>query len=78
MSLRDRLRKCFLAVFPSLSAAEAEATSRDSLEAWDSLAGITLLSVIQEEFEVEIDILEWVNLDNFESVLLHLQSQGAA
>lgn len=73
MNTRDRLVQCFEAVFPSVTAAEAEQASRDTLETWDSLAGITLMSVVQEEFGVEVDLLEWANLESFAAIESYVQ-----
>lgn len=74
MNIRDRLVQCFQAVFPSVPAAEAEQASRDTLESWDSLAGITLMSVVQEEFGVEVDLLEWAELESFSAIESYVQA----
>ncbi len=53
--LDDRLVRCFLSVFPELGDEEIRSASAESLSAWDSLATVTLVAVLQEEFGLEID-----------------------
>ena len=58
--LDTRLRGCFSLVFPTLGDGEIETASTDSVEEWDSLKTVMLVSVVEEEFgtEVPIDRLE--------------------
>jgi acyl carrier protein len=53
--VRERLTGCFVAVFPSLSAEQAATASNETLDTWDSLATVTLVNVIEEEFHLQID-----------------------
>lgn len=64
----DKLRSCFRAVFPMLPEASIPSASVATVAAWDSIAAITLLHVIEEEFQTEIDIDELAELDSFESL----------
>ena len=50
-----RLIRCFLAVFPGLAREQVLSAHRENIPAWDSLAGVTLLTVVQEEFGLELD-----------------------
>ena len=69
--------RCFLSVFPMLSAAEIQSSSRDSLAACgDSLSAITLVAVIQQEFGVEIDLSDLSELDSFEAFQTYLRQLG--
>ncbi|MGA3327467.1 MAG: acyl carrier protein [Terriglobia bacterium] len=63
----DRLVRCFASVFPALTPEEIRAASAESVAAWDSLASVTLVAVIQQEFGVEIDILDLPELTSFEA-----------
>jgi acyl carrier protein len=54
----NRLVDCFSVVFPKRSREEIPSASRDSFAEWDSLAGITLITLVQEEFQIEIDLME--------------------
>lgn len=53
--LEARLETCFLTVFPDLAAADVRQATVDSVEKWDSVATLTLVNVIEEEFGIEID-----------------------
>jgi acyl carrier protein len=63
--LTERVRECFRTVFPDLPEDQIEAAVRSELPAWDSLASLELLTVIEEEFGVQLadDVVE--GLDSF-------------
>jgi acyl carrier protein len=75
---RTRLVDCFAAVFPDVPAQELPQASTASLAAWDSLASITLLTVLEEEFGVQIDPEQLEHLQSFESVAEYLERQPQA
>ncbi|MGH7023399.1 MAG: hypothetical protein ACREEB_07380 [Caulobacteraceae bacterium] len=62
-----RLTRCFSSVFPGLSNGELRSASPDTVAAWDSLSSLTLIAVVQEEFGVEIDPLDWPDLANYDA-----------
>ena len=45
---------CFAAVFADLNNNEIQRASHTSVAKWDSLATVTLVSVIEEEFNVSV------------------------
>ncbi len=53
-----RLQKCFSAVFPDLPPDIIPGATPSSVKTWDSVATVTLLAVVEEEFGVAIDIDE--------------------
>ena len=63
-----RLVKCFSGVFPNLLATEIPNSSMTSTEGWDSLAMVTLVVVIEEEFEVQFEPAELEFMVSFDSV----------
>jgi acyl carrier protein len=65
----DRLTGCFRQAFPDLPAGEIPGASVESLTAWDSITHITLLNLIQEEFEVEMDLDEFDQATSFSAML---------
>jgi acyl carrier protein len=65
--VESRLIRCFSSVFPGLTAEELRVASAESVGAWDSLSGVTLVAVIQEEFGVDIDPEVLPQLDSFEA-----------
>jgi acyl carrier protein len=52
---RERLAKCFAAVFPELNSDEVQRASTLTVGSWDSVAAVTLVSTIEEEFGIEIN-----------------------
>jgi acyl carrier protein len=70
--VETRLVGCFRAVFPDLSEADVRRSSQDTVQQWDSVASITLISVIEEEFSTEIDFDRLPDLDTFTKVLEYL------
>jgi acyl carrier protein len=63
-----RLSNCFQVVFPELPNTNILAASQDSIAAWDSVAAITLVSVIEEEFGIEMDLDALAEFDSFVSI----------
>jgi acyl carrier protein len=70
--VETRLVGCFLTIFPQLSAADIRSASQEKLEQWDSVAAITLVNVIEEEFSTQIDYDRLPDLDTFAKVLEYL------
>lgn len=70
--LESRLIRCFSSVFPVLVPEEIRVASAQSLATWDSLAAVTLVAVVQQEFGVQIDLLDLPELDSFEAFRTYL------
>ena len=75
--LRARLVNCFAAVFPELPTDEIERASPHTVPEWDSLANVTLVSVVEEEFGVQIPLDDLETLESFELVLDYVRSNAA-
>jgi acyl carrier protein len=67
------LQRCFAAVFPELPPEEISSASVDNVPAWDSLASLTLVAVLEDEFGVEISELDLPGLTSFVAVREYLQ-----
>jgi acyl carrier protein len=77
--LRDRLVRCFQAVFPDLGAAEIQRASMSSVARWDSVATITLVGVLEEEFGTQVPPQDLEQLVSFERILSYFgQKQHAS
>jgi acyl carrier protein len=71
---RERLAQCFQVVFPSLKDnAEIFAATQATVAEWDSVAAITLVNVLEEEFQIEMDFEVLGDLTSFELVLDYLK-----
>jgi acyl carrier protein len=73
--LDDRLARCFASVFPALPPDQIQAASVGSVPAWDSLAAVTLIAVLEEEFNTQIDLMEMPELTSYRAVRDYLQKQ---
>jgi acyl carrier protein len=67
-----RLVNCFAAVFPELSYEEIIEASSATVKSWDSVAVVTLLTVIEEEFGISIDEDDPTRFDSFQQILAYL------
>lgn len=67
-----RLTSCFLAVFPELAKDQILSASTNTVRSWDSVAGVTLLAVVEEEFGIQLDNSEAAGLSSFQDFLNYL------
>jgi acyl carrier protein len=77
-SIVNRLANCFAAVFPYLSSNEIPRASLTTVAEWDSLALVTLIGVVEEEFHITLPVDDMVRLCSFEAILEHLRANGVA
>lgn len=75
ISINQRMQRCFQAVFPNLAEPEIAMASVDTVSEWDSVAMITLMTVIEEEFHVTLDFEELETLRSFEAIVAALQAR---
>jgi acyl carrier protein len=68
-----RLAECFLAVFPDLSTVEITKACSTSVQGWDSVANVTLLAVVEEEFGVSMEVGDLGRFDSFTGILNYLK-----
>jgi acyl carrier protein len=68
-----RLERCFAAVFPDLSPEQLRQADADNVAAWDSMATVTLMAVVNEEFGSDLDLDQMEPLRSFGSLLDHLE-----
>lgn len=69
-----RLVKCFQTVFPEMPETQIRAANQQSVPMWDSVATVTLVNVVDEEFNVELDLEKLDQLNSFESFERHLSA----
>jgi acyl carrier protein len=67
--IQERLVKCFENVFPDLPRGEISQCSQAKNPKWDSVASITLVNVIEDEFGFELDFDLLSELDSFDRIL---------
>jgi len=71
--LSERLASCFAAVFPDLAAEDIATASVESVDGWDSLAAVTLLALVEEEFDTEFPLNVVADLSSFDHFRTLLQ-----
>lgn len=71
--IRDRLTRCFALAFPKLDPSLYAGASAETVPEWDSIAQLTLLSLIGEEFGREMDFEEFEGATSFEALAQILQ-----
>jgi acyl carrier protein len=76
--IHNRLTKCFQIVFPELPDSSIATASQSSVPEWDSVAAITLLNVIEDEFQITMDLEMAADLDSFERIEEYLQGKVSA
>ncbi|HTV14861.1 MAG TPA: hypothetical protein VME68_09110 [Acidobacteriaceae bacterium] len=70
--IQARLTNCFLAVFPELTIDQVVSASSTNVRNWDSVAGVTLLAVVEEEFGILLDNSSVSGLNSFQDFLNYL------
>jgi len=67
-NLESRLVNCFSSVFPDLSEEQIRNASVESVPEWNSLAAVTLVAVLQEEFGLQVNLADLPRLVSFAAV----------
>lgn len=73
--LDDRLTRCFASVFPAFPQDQIHEASVETVPGWDSLAAVTLIAVLEQEFDTQIDLMELPELTSYHAVHDYLQRQ---
>jgi acyl carrier protein len=76
-NLKVKLAKCISLTFPNLEASQIEGASAETVDEWDSLAQVTLLTVIGEEFGVDLDFEGLESSTSFDMLAARLSEMGA-
>jgi acyl carrier protein len=76
--IREKLDHCFSLAFPHMPPAQRPTASVDNTQGWDSVAQVTLLTLIGEEFAIEIDFEEFEGATSFEALAARLREITSA
>ena len=74
----ERLINCFATVFPNISRSDIPSITQENIAAWDSIAHVTLISLIGEEFGIDLDFEEFDGATSFASILEVLRARMAS
>jgi len=75
-NLDARLTRCFSSVFPDLPPEQVPTASVESVRGWDSLAAVTLLAVVQEEFGVQVGLTDISELVSYRAIQNYILSHN--
>ena len=64
---------CFEALFPGVPQAELRAGDSTSIAGWDSIALVTLIAAVEEEFGLTIPLDSYANLTSFRAFMRYLE-----
>lgn len=73
-NLQTKLAECFLLVFPELDRETVTQASIDTVPRWDSVAQITLLSLIGEKFNISVDFEYFEGATSFAAIAERLKA----
>lgn len=74
-TVTERVDRCFLNVFPQARKEELAAASTSSLAGWDSVAHVTLLSSLSEEFGFDFEIEDFEELVSRQRIIEYLEKK---
>lgn len=74
--IEPRLVGCFEAVFPDLDRSQITSATPETVEGWDSVSTITLLSLIEEEFDASLLGEDPEKFSSFARLLIELSSRS--
>lgn len=69
-----RLMACFQAVFPEQDEKALVRLSQATHPGWDSLASVTLVRLVEEQFGVQMDLFDLEELDSFAAVERYIRN----
>lgn len=76
MSIRDRLRPVFAQALELAPEADVDGLRHRDCDRWDSLAHLGLVVAIEDEFSVELDADQLIDMDSFEAAVQILSDLG--
>jgi acyl carrier protein len=76
VSLNDRLRAVFVDALELPEGVDVENLKYRDIEQWDSLGHMTLVAAIEEEFGVELETEQVIDLSSFKVGLDMLRGMG--
>lgn len=74
-TLQTRLTGCFAVLFPNLAAEDVPKATMENIPGWDSVATVTLINLVEEEFGIQIDLDGAEKMDSFEEFRNYLRAR---
>ena len=73
----DKFKEIFCGAL-EIGADEAETASTETLENWDSLHHMNLVAALEDEFSIELEPEEVIEMTSYSTVLETLKKHGVA
>ena len=73
----SRLRALISQIFPSVSIDLYDSLSADTCAEWSSISHFSLMSAVELEFSLEIDIIDQLELTSFASIKSYLSKNAS-
>ncbi|HEY1792330.1 MAG TPA: acyl carrier protein [Opitutaceae bacterium] len=77
-TLQGRLEDCFALALPGVHREQARSASMETVAAWDSLATINILALVEEEFRIKVPDEDLVNFKSFGLIAAYLGKRADA
>jgi acyl carrier protein len=74
-NINERVASCFSNVFPNLRKEDLPAASTATVAEWDSVAQVTLLTSISEEFSFDFEMEDFEELTSYQKIVDYLQTK---
>jgi acyl carrier protein len=75
-NVKEKLARCFSLVFPKMDPSRIPSASAKDVGEWDSVAQVTLLTLIGEEFGMDLDFESFSEDLSFEALATRLSGMG--
>ncbi len=76
--IREKLARCFALTFPGLERSRIPEATSENIAGWDSVAHVTLLSLIGEEFGIDVDFEAFEGATSFEALAERLSTMSVS
>jgi acyl carrier protein len=73
--VKTRLVGCMRIVFPDVPESDIPLLSQATTTKWDSIAAITILNVVEDQFGIEMDLDRIAEFNSFDTIYAYLQQQ---
>lgn len=74
-NVRERVSRCFSNVFEGIRPEDISNANTSSLPAWDSMAHVTLLSLISEEFGFDFELEDFEQLISYALIVDYVEKR---
>jgi acyl carrier protein len=75
--IKQKVGLCFANVFPGIKPDQLPLASSSSLAGWDSIAHVRLMSSLEEEFGIQLEIEDFEELVSYDLIVARLEKLTA-